>query len=142
MDLDDLAERVGPRIGELVHPGDNDTPPFPITLPTFQPATLPEGMTTDEAEELGLPTLELPRRFLQALFHLLGTEFNVELVDATELADLQAAAATREHKRVEIKQFWFRCGAKAFKVTVENFNSDHPIISCQTDEVQKAHSHG
>lgn len=142
MDLDDLAERVGPRIGELVHPGDNDTPPFPITLPTFQPATLPEGMTTEEAEELGLPTLELPRRFLQALFHLLGTEFNVELVDATELADLQAAAATREHKRVEIKQFYYACNQPAFRVTVRDFDTDHPIIPCQADEVQKAHTHG
>lgn len=142
MDTDVLAERVAPRIGELVHPGDDQTPPFPLSLPTFQPAILPEGMTDEEAEELGLPTLDVPKRFLEALFHLLSSEFGVTLVDSHELADLQAAAAVREHKRVEIKQFRFACGQNAFRVTVRDFDSDSPIIPCEADQVQKAHTHG
>ncbi|GAS95479.1 Gp80 [Mycolicibacterium canariasense] len=142
MDTDELAERVGPRLGELVHPGDADTPPFPLSLPTFQPNILPDGMTEEEAEELGLPTMDLPKLFLQALFHLLQNGFGVTLVDSGELADLQAAAAVREHKRVEFKQFRFRCGAAAFRVAVENFDSDSPIIPCEADQVQKAHTHG
>lgn len=141
MDTDALAERLAPMLATLVHPGDAETPAFPLSLATFQPATLPEGMTPEEAEELGLPTIGLSERFLEALFHLMHNQ-GVAFVDPTELADLRAAAAAREHKRVEIKQFYFTCGQPAFRVTVRDFDTDHPIIPCEADKVQAAHTHG
>ncbi len=142
IDPNDLAERVGPKLAELVHPGDDDVPPFPLSLPTFQPNVLPEGMAEAEAEELGLPTLNLNKLFLEALFALLQREYGVELVDARELADLRAAAAPREHKRNEVKRFMFECGQPAFRVMVKDFDSDNPVIPCATDEVQAGHKHG
>lgn len=142
MNLDDLAEQAAPHLATLVHPGDQDVPPFPLSLPIFQPAVLPEGMAAEEAEELGLPSPEFGKLFLQALFHMMTTQLGVTMVDAAELADLQAAAATHEHKRNEVKRFQFACGQPAFRVMVKDFDSDHPIIPCETDNVQAAHTHG
>lgn len=141
MNLDDLAEQAAPHLGTLVHPGDQDTPPFPLSLPMFQPATLPEGMAQEEAEELGLPSPEFGKLFLQAEFHMLREQFNVAFIDADELADLRAAAAAQEHKRIETKRFQFACGQPAFRVTIRDFDTNHPIIPCQTDDVHRGHQH-
>ena len=142
MNLDDLAEQAAPLLGTLVHPGDQDTPPFPLSIALFQPIALPEGMAQEEAEELGLPSVDFGKLFLQALFHMLDTQLGVTMIDAAELADLQAAAANNEHKRNEVKRFQFACGKPAFRVMVKDFDSDHPIIPCETDNVQAAHTHG
>lgn len=139
---DDLAERAAPGLAALVHPGDSDVPPFPLSLPIFQPATLPEGMAQEEADALKLPSADFGKLFLQAEFHMLREQFNIELIDAAELADLRAAAAEHEHKRIETKRFQFACGQPAFRVTIRDFDSDHPIIPCETDNVQAAHTHG
>lgn len=131
LDPYDLAERVAPKLGELVHPGDDDTPPFPLSLPTFQPSVLPEGMVEAEAEELGLPSLDLNRLFLEALFSLLAREYRVELVDSGELADLTTAAQAREHKRTEKKAFFCQCGVKLGQLNVIDFDTDNPRVSPQ-----------
>lgn len=141
MNIDDLAEQAAPHLATLIYPGDNDTPTFPLNVPVFQPHTLPEGMADAEAEELGLPTNNFGILFLKALFHTLTTQLGVTMVDAAELADLQAAAATNEHKRNEVKRFQFACGQPAFRVMVKDFDSEHPIIPCETDNVQAAHTH-
>lgn len=142
MNLDDLAEQAAPHLATLVHPGDQDTPPFPLSIALFQPAVLPEGMAQEEAAELGLPSTDFGKLFLQAEFHMLREQFNVAFIDADELADLRAAAAVREPKRNEVKRFQFACGQPAFRVMVKGFDSDHPIIPCETDNVQAAHTHG
>lgn len=142
LDANDLAERISPRLAELVHPGDNDTPPFPLSLPTFQPSVLPEGMAQAEAEELGLPTLDISKLFLEAVFALMQSEYGVVFADAREIADLTAAAAVHEHKRNEVKRFTFECGKPAFRVMVRDFDSDHPVVPCATDGVVAGHTHG
>lgn len=129
LDPYDLAERVGPKLGELVHPGDDDVPPFPLSLPTFQPSVLPEGMADAEAEELGLPTANLNKLFLEALFALLGREYGVALVDAHELADLTTAARAREHKRHEKKNLYCNCGTKLAALMVQDFDTDNPRVN-------------
>lgn len=126
MNLDDLAEQAAPHLATLVHPGDDDTPAFPINLPMFQPAVLPEGLAAEEAEELGLPSLDFGKLFLQAEFHMLQNQFNIELIDATELADLRAAAAAQEHKRTEQLHLHCQCGAKLARLAVTDFNTTQP----------------
>lgn len=125
----DLAERVAPKLGELVHPGDDDVPPFPLSLPTFQPSVLPEGMAEAEAEELGLPSLDLNKLFLEALFALLQREYGVVLMDAQEIAQLTTAATAREHKRNEKKALHCTCGVKLGQLMVQDFDTDNPRVS-------------
>lgn len=132
MNLDDLAEQAAPHLATLVHPGDDDTPAFPINLPMFQPAVLPEGMASEEAEELGLPSSDFGKLFLQAEFAMLQEQFNVAFIDADELADLRAAAAVREPKRNEVKRFYTSCRDEPiFRVMVKGFDTDHPEIPCE-----------
>ncbi len=132
MNVDDLAEQAAPHLATLIYPGDNDTPAFPLNVPVFQPHTLPEGMADAEAEELGLPTNNFGILFLKALFHTLTTQLGVTMVDAAELADLQAAAAKNEHKRNEVKRFYTACSAEPlFRVMVKGFDTDHLVIPCE-----------
>lgn len=132
MNLDDLAEQAAPLLGTLVHPGDQDTPPFPLSIALFQPAVLPEGMAQEEAAELGLPSTDFGKLFLQAEFHMLREQFNVAFIDADELADLRAAAAVREPKRNEVKRFYTSCRDEPiFRVMVKGFDTDHPMIPCE-----------
>lgn len=131
MNLDDLAEQAAPHLATLIYPGDNETPAFPLNVPVFQPHTLPEGMADAEAEELGLPTNNFGILFLKALFHTLTTQLGVTMVDAAELADLQAAAAKNEHKRNEVKRFYTECRDEPlFRVMVKGFDTDRLVIPC------------
>lgn len=120
-DLYDLAERVAPKLGELVHPGDDQVPPFPLSLPTFQPSVLPEGMAEAEAEELGLPSLDLNKLFLEALFALLQREYGVELIDSTDLAQLTAAAAQQTLKPNQPVEIWLN-NTKIARLTVRDYD--------------------
>lgn len=129
LDPYELAERVAPKLGELVHPGDADVPPFPLSLATFQPSVLPEGMADAEAEELGLPTANLSKLFLEALFALMEREYGVVFADAHELAALTTAAQAREHKRNEKKALTCQCGVRLGQLMVQDFDTDNPRVS-------------
>lgn len=125
----DLAERLAPHLAGLIHPGDDDTPPFPLILPTFQASTMPEGLTEADAEELGLPTPNLAKLFLEAVIHLLQTTGGVELIDHAKAVDLRAAAATQEHKRQHTIDLHCRCGTLLGRISVINFDSDRPTVN-------------
>ena len=127
--MSDLAERLAPYLATLVHPGDESTPPFPLSLPTFQAATLPEGLAAEDAEEMGLPTPELNKHFLDAVIHLLRTEGRVELIDQDQLADLRAAAASQETARNKTIEIFCRCGTKLGRLSVLDFDTDHPRVN-------------
>lgn len=129
MNLDDLAEQAAPHLATLVHPGDSDVPPFPMSLPMFQPAVLPEGMASEEAEELGLPSSDFGKLFLQALFHMLSTELGVTMVNAAELADLRTAAAAQEHRRTQQINLHCDCGTKLARLAVRDFDTDNPHVN-------------
>lgn len=129
MNLDDLAEQAAPHLGTLVHPGDQDTPPFPLSLPMFQPATLPEGMAQEVGDEFELPLNDIPKVFLQALFHMLTTQLGVTIVDAAELADLQTAAAAQEHRRTEQLHIHCQCGQKLARLAVTDFDTKNPRVN-------------
>lgn len=128
-----LAERVAPKLGELVHPGDDQTPPFPLSLPTFQPAMMPEGMAEAEAEELGLPSLDLNKLFLEALFSMLERDFGVVLTDATELAQIQAAAAQQVLKPNQAIEVFLR-NEKIARLTVQGY--DFTKLDITPDQLQ------
>ena len=129
MNIDDLAEQAAPLLGTLVHPGDQDTPPFPLSLPMFQPATLPEGMAQEVGDEFELPLNDIPKVFLQALFHMLDTQLGVTIVDAAELADLQTAAAAQEHRRTEQLHIHCQCGTKLVRLAVTDFQTTQPRVN-------------
>jgi hypothetical protein len=129
VNLDDLAEQAAPHLATLVHPGDDQTPAFPINLPMFQPAVLPEGLAAEEAEELGLPSLDFGKLFLQALFHMLTTELGVTMVDTAELADLKTAAAAQEPKRTAQIALHCNCGTKLARLAVTDFDTQNPRVN-------------
>lgn len=129
MNIDDLAEQAAPLLGTLVHPGDQDVPPFPLSLPMFQPATLPEGMAQEVGDEFELPLNDIPKVFLQALFHMLTTQLGVTIIDAAELADLQTAAAAQEHRRTEQLHLHCQCGTKLVRLAVVDFDTKNPRVN-------------
>jgi len=124
-----LAERLAPHLATLVHPGDESTPPFPLSLPTFQTVTLPEGLAAEDAAEMGLPTPELNKHFLEAVIYLIERVGNVELVDKTQMADLRAAAASQESERNKQIELFCRCGTKLGRLAVMDFDTDHPRVN-------------
>lgn len=130
MSTDDLAERLSPLLPTLTHPGDADTPPFTLGGMVFDRSMLPPGMLQEDAEALGLPSPDFNRLVLEAIIHLLRDKGGVELVDKATLADLTAAAAVNEPRRNQQKQFRGSCGAPLFRAMVKDFDTDHPVISC------------
>lgn len=128
-----IAEQVAPKLGELVHPGDDNTPPFPLSLPTFQPAILPEGMAQAEAEELGLPSLDLNKLFLEALFALLSRDYNVTLVNTRELAEIQAAAEQQTLKPNQAVELHLH-NQKIARLTVQGY--DFTKLDITPDQLQ------
>ena len=138
-----LAEILAPELATPVHPGDDENPPTPLVLGgIFGPYELPEGMTNEDLEEAGIPTPDTARLFLEFVFHIIETKAGCSIVDTRELADLRAAAASREHKRNEMKHFTFECGKPAFRVMVKDFDTDNPIVPCAVDDVIAGHKHG
>lgn len=127
-----LAERLASRMsGVLMHPGDDQTEPFPIApLPVFQnQAMLPPGLADQEALEAGLPSPDFARIYCEAWLALVESE-GVTIVDDTELADLRAAAAANEGRRSAIKDCRTACGQPAFRIMIKDFNTDQPIVPC------------
>ena len=128
----EAVERIAPGIATLTHPGDADTPPFPMHLSVFQTATLPEAMVEEMAEDMGMPSPDIAKHFLEALLHLAET-LGFELVDSAELAETRAAATVNEGRRNEIKSFYTPCNKERpiFRVMVRGFDSEHPEIPCE-----------
>ncbi|UJL29940.1 hypothetical protein HZU38_05415 [Mycolicibacterium vanbaalenii] len=127
----EAVERIAPGIPTLVHPGDADTPPFPMHLSVFQTATLPEAMVEEMAEDMGMPSPDIALHFLEALLHL-AEERGYELVSSVELAEKTAAATVNEGKRNAIKQCRTVCGEPAYRIMFRDFNTDEPIVPCET----------
>lgn len=126
----ELAERLSPLLATLTHPGDADTLPFALGGMVFARSMLPPGMLQEDAEALGLPSPDFNRLVLEAIIHLLREQGGVELVDKARLADLTAAAAANEPRRNQVKNFHGSCGAPLFRAMVKDFDTDHPVISC------------
>ena len=132
-----LAARLAPHLATLIHPGDADTPAFPLTLPVFQTATLPDGMAQEMADQAGMPTPDIALHWMEAVLHLIGTVGDVELIPRgqrqSELAELHALRGGQEPKRNQIKPISCRvCREELFRVTIQDFDTDHP---CTTPEV-------
>lgn len=123
-----LAARLAPHLATLVHPGDADTPPFPLAMAQFQTAQLPEGMQLEQAEEMGLPSPNLSLHFMEAVLALIERE-GIELVDHTEMADLRAAAAAQESKRHQVIELYCHCGTKLGRLMVQDFDTEHPRVN-------------
>ncbi len=132
MNLNDLAEQAAPHLATLIHPGDQNTPAFPVNCALFQPAVLPQGLASEEAEELGLPSSDFGKLFLQALFHMLTTQLGVTMIDGAELADLKTAAAAREHRRTEQLHIYCDCGQKLARIAIRDFDTQNPRVNGPT----------
>ncbi len=125
-----LAEQLAQHVPALIHPGDADTPPFPLALSVFQTATLPEGLVQEQTAEMGLPTPNLALHFVEALLHVVDQLGYATDITKAEVAELRLAATAREHKRHERKGFITMCGQPAFRATITDFDTDHPRIAC------------
>ncbi len=124
-----LATVCAPGLATLVHPGNgDDIPAFPLALPYFQGNTLPDGMAQADAEELGLPTSDVNKHFLEAVIHLLEMAGAV-VRPAAEYADLQAAAAAQEGRRHRIVELFCHCNTSLARVSVNDFDTDHPRVN-------------
>lgn len=79
----------------LEHPGDpdNNRPPFTVALPGLRSTGVPTEMSTQFAEEAGLPSNDAPQLIAQAIVNLIETDGNSTIITNAELAELRAAAA-------------------------------------------------
>lgn len=125
----DLAEKLAPKLPSLVHPGDADVDPFPLIIPSFQTATLPEGMAEDMAEELGMPSPDICLHFLEAVFHLVEVE-GYSIVPTDEVTDLRAAAAVNERRRNAVVTFHTPCNAE-IRAMARGFDTEHVTVPCE-----------
>ncbi|XTP37102.1 hypothetical protein ACORG1_13170 [Mycobacterium sp. TJFP1] len=128
----EAVERIAPGLATLTHPGDADTPPFPMHLSVFQAATLPEAMVEEMAEDMGMPSPDIALHFLEALSHLADTLGYEAFTPKAEMAELRAAASVNEDKRNAIKQCRTACGEPAYRIMFRDFNTDEPIVPCET----------
>lgn len=128
-----LAQRLAPHMaGTLTHPGDEHTEPFPVApLPAFTAtATMPKGMAENMAQQAGLPHPDFALIYCETWLHALQTVCNVTIIDNDELADLRAAAATKEHRRNQMLTFTTPCGAQ-IRAMAKDFDTDHPSVPCE-----------
>lgn len=124
-----LAEKLAPKLPGLIHPGDSETDPFPLIIPSFQTATLPEGMAQDMADELGMPSPDICLHFLEAVLHLIDVE-GYDILPKAEVADLRAAATLNEGKRNQVVTFHTPCGAE-MRAMARDFDREHPLVPCE-----------
>ena len=127
-----LAERLAPFLsGVLIHPGDENTEPFPVApLPVFQrQSMLPPGMAEEEAQQAGLPHPDFALIWLEAVITLIENEGGVELMEKDVAADLRAAAAVREPKRNQVMEFHTPCGQKV-RAMARGFDTGSAEIPC------------
>lgn len=134
--MSSLAERLAPFLaGTLIHPGTEDTEPFPLApLPIFQrQSMLPPGMAEEEAKQAGLPHPDFALLWLEAVITLIENEGHVTLVPNTELEDLKAAAAVKEHRRNEVITFHTPSG-KQVRAMVRGFDTGHVELPFEVAE--------
>ena len=122
-----LAERLAPKLPGLVHPGDDHTDPFPLIIPSFQVATLPDGMAQDMADEMGMPSPDICLHFLEAVIHMFAM---AGAVIRPKAEYDQLVAATSERKASEIQAFDYECGQEAWRVMVKKNNTSRPVVPC------------
>ena len=124
-----LAERLGPALATLIHPGNDEMRgPVPLILPTFQQPTLPEGVSDTDAEELGIPTSKFNQLFLEAVFALIE-QAGYSIIETSAVTDLEAAAAAVEPKRHQVIELHCSCGKRIARVAVRDFDTAHPRVN-------------
>ncbi len=139
MHLVNLAERLAPKLASLNHPGDAEHDPFPLIIPSFQTALLPEGMAAEDAAQLGMPSPDIALHFLEALFELIRIEGGPDLNDPelmpkrqaeikAELAQLREIA---EPKATAFKKPKGVCGGHAGRVMARDLHTDEPVFPCE-----------
>ena len=124
-----LAQLCAPGLATLVHPGDETAgiKSFPLSLAMFQPAVMPEGMAREIADDMGMPTPDLNKHFLEAVLHLLAAA-GATIRPKAEYDQL--LAATSERKANEIQAFDYECGQEAWRVMVKKNNTTRPVVPC------------
>lgn len=129
----EAIERIAAGVPTLMHPGDatTGTKPFSMQLSVFQTAMLPEAMREEMAEDMGMPSPDIAKHFLEALSHLANELGYEAFVPKDELADTRAAAAANEGKRNAIKQCRTACGQPAYRIMFRDFSTDEPVVPCE-----------
>lgn len=128
-----LVELCAPGLATLVHPGDEPKgiKPFPLALSVFQPAAMPEGMAREIAEEMGMPTPDLNRHFLEAVIHMFK---QAGAIVRPEAEYDQLLAATTDRKATEIQAFDYECGQEAWRAMVKRNDTTRPVVPCAVAE--------
>ena len=127
-----IAARLAPHLGGVIlHPGDDQTDPFPLAPPPmFKTAQLPPEIAKDMADQAGLPHADFARIYSEGWIHTLETVCNVTLVDNDELAELRAAAQAQEYRRNQALNFTTPCG-QTVRAMVRGFDTQHPTVPCE-----------
>lgn len=130
-DLDTrLAQLDIAMTGAIQHPGVDGGQPLMLPAPPmFQTATLPEGMAEDMADKAGLPTPNFARLYREAWVHTLETVCDATVVDNTELAELRAAAASVQHRRVRHIDLVCQCGETLGRLSVRDFDTERATVN-------------
>ena len=98
-----LTELIANALPNLPHPGDDTHPPKTLTLPIFQPQTLPPEMAAKFAEQANLPSSDVTRLVAEALVALITTDHDVlTKTEAAQLGTITVTARKREETLQEV----------------------------------------
>ncbi|ORA02124.1 hypothetical protein BST17_24755 [Mycolicibacterium bacteremicum] len=108
----------------------------------FGPYEVPDNISEEDREELGIPAPEFPRLFMEAVYALEESEFNVARVDATQLAEdraeLKALRAADGGKRHERKWFYDPSGNRLFRAMITADGEGYIISQDSLDAIRNS----
>ena len=84
-------------------------------------------MAHEIADDMGMPTPDLNKHFLEAVIHMFAM---AGAVIRPKAEYDQLVAATSERKASEIQAFDYECGQEAWRVMVKKNNTSRPVVPC------------
>ncbi|AEJ93172.1 hypothetical protein FDG57_gp099 [Mycobacterium phage Mutaforma13] len=120
--LTDLTDFLNRTLNNLVHPGDENTKPFPILLPGLRTVSVPPELAGHFAEEAGLPHLDTPKLVAEALAAAITQNYVILTREEHEQLRQQAADAPTGHRVINIRTT--PTGQPVLSITIDKASND------------------
>ncbi|AWN05018.1 hypothetical protein I5H21_gp095 [Mycobacterium phage Byougenkin] len=120
--LTDLTDFLNRTLNNLVHPGDENTKPFPILLPGLRTVSVPPELAGQFAEEAGLPHLDTPKLVAEALAAAITQNYVILTREEHEQLRQQAADAPTGHRVINIRTT--PTGQPVLSITIDKTSND------------------
>ncbi|AVJ50741.1 hypothetical protein SEA_OGOPOGO_102 [Mycobacterium phage Ogopogo] len=120
--MSSLTDFLTEKLANLVHPGDENTKPFPILLPGLRTISVPPELAGQFAEEAGLPHLDTPKLVAEALAAAITQNYVILTREEHEQLRQQAADAPTGHRVINIRTT--PTGPPVLSITIDKTSND------------------